>query len=101
MPSLMPLLALGATLFANHVSAGFRSTANNNIAIYWGQDSKNDGSQQNLAHYCANSEIDIIPMAFLYQFYGTGNQPVLNFANSENSCSTFSGTSLINCPQIG
>ena len=40
-------------------------------------------------------------MAFLYEFYGTGNEPVINFANSGNDCTTFSGTELLDCPDIG
>jgi chitinase len=101
MTTLLPLLAIGATLFTGPAYAGFSPSATNGIALYWGQDSKNDGSQQSLATYCANSDVSIIPMAFLDSFYGTGNQPVLNFANSQNACSTFSGTALINCPNIG
>lgn len=41
-------------------------------------------------------------MAFLYQITtGTGGEPVLNFANQQNNCSTFNGTGLIDCPNIG
>jgi len=41
-------------------------------------------------------------MAFLFQMTtGIGGQPVINFANSGNSCTLFSGTQLLNCPQIG
>jgi chitinase len=37
----------------------------------------------------------------LTTFFGTGNEPVIDFSNTGNSCSTFSGTSLLDCPQIG
>lgn len=95
------IVAFSLTLIAASVSAGLDLTGSANIAVYWGQDSTNDGSQQSLTTYCANSEIDIIPMAFLYEFYGTGDEPVINFANSGNDCSTFSGTELLDCPSIG
>ncbi|KAK5120403.1 hypothetical protein LTR85_006342 [Meristemomyces frigidus] len=71
-----------------------------------GQNSYGQGSgtlaQQTLATYCANTDIDIIPMAFLYQITtGEGGEPVLNFANQQNDCTTFDDTELIDCPQIG
>lgn len=41
-------------------------------------------------------------MAFLVQITtGTGGQPVYNFANSQNNCTLFEGTSLLNCPTVG
>ncbi|RUS26642.1 glycosyl hydrolases family 18-domain-containing protein [Jimgerdemannia flammicorona] len=44
----------------------------------------------------------MIPLAFAYVFFGTGNQPVLNFANICNYVdnATFPGTQLVNCPTI-
>ena len=49
-----------------------------------------------------DTDIDIIPMAFMTQVTsGPGNTPTLNFANQQNDCTTFTGTNLINCPQIG
>ncbi|KAI9837597.1 MAG: hypothetical protein M1819_007248 [Sarea resinae] len=87
------------------VYAGFSSSSSTNIAVYWGQNSYGASSgsleQQNLATYCSNSDIDVIPMAFLTVVNGTGGQPELNFANSGNNCTTFSGTALLDCPQIG
>lgn len=87
-----------------------------------GQNSYGQGTgelaQQRLTTYCASKQaiirqlhaaltdldanLDIIPMAFLYQITtGLGGQPVLNFANSQNNCTTFEGTGLVNCPDIG
>lgn len=41
-------------------------------------------------------------MAFLIQITtGTGGEPVINLANSENNCTLFEGTSLPNCPAVG
>ncbi|KXL42402.1 glycoside hydrolase family 18 protein [Acidomyces richmondensis BFW] len=98
------LAAVLATLGSTY--AGFSSSSASNIAVYWGQNSYGASSgslaQQSLAYYCANTDIDVIPMAFLYQITsGEGGQPVLNFANQQNNCSTFSGTETIDCPQIG
>ncbi|KAI6806052.1 NAD(P)-binding protein [Hortaea werneckii] len=58
-------------------------------------------AQQRLATYCADTDIDVIPMAFLYQITtGIDGQPVVNFANQQNNCITFPGTGLLNCPEI-
>ena len=64
---------------------------------YWGQDSA--GTQQRLepgnipyfsgsltsvwrlSFYCNDDTIDVIPMAFLFIFFGEGGQPVIDFAN--------------------
>lgn len=85
--------------------AGFSSSSKSNVAVYWGQNSYGQSSgsleQQNLATYCADSNIDIIPLAFATNIHGTGGEPEVNFANSGNDCSTFSGTALLDCPQIG
>lgn len=46
---------------------------------YWGQDGA--GSQQRLSFYCQDDTVDVIPLAFLYIFRGTGGEPVIDFAN--------------------
>ncbi|KAK3899041.1 endochitinase 33 [Staphylotrichum tortipilum] len=88
--SLMPLLP--------GVLAGFDSAASNNIAIYWGQNSINraDG-QKRLATYCANSPVNIIPLAFLTTIK---NPTSVNFANAGDNCTVFPGTQLLRCPEI-
>ena len=104
MPSLLNVASMAAAL-AGSAHAGFNSGSQTNIAVYWGQNSYGSSSgsteQQDLATYCANSDIDVIPMAFLIEFNGPGGVPVFNFANSGNACSTFDGTELLDCPQIG
>ncbi|KAK3680566.1 glycoside hydrolase superfamily [Podospora appendiculata] len=78
--------------------AGFSSTATNNVAIYWGQNSANQaGSQQRLATYCSNTKLNIIPLAFLYVIK---NPTLINFANAGDNCTVFSGSQLLSCPQI-
>ncbi|KAF2225408.1 glycoside hydrolase superfamily [Elsinoe ampelina] len=101
------MIALSSLLLASLplALAGFSSTANTNVAVYWGQNSYGQGtgnlSQQSLATYCRNSNVDIIPMAFLTQMTsGPGGEPVLNFANQQNGCGVFPGTQLIKCPNI-
>lgn len=49
----------------------------------------------------SDSDIDVIPLAFLDVINGPGGEPEINFANQGNDCSTFSGTALLDCPQIG
>ena len=71
----------------------FSSSANNNVAIYWGQNSV--GSQQPLASYCQSNAADIVILSFLYQFPNIQ----LNFANAcEGGSLTEAGT--LHCPQI-
>jgi len=56
--------------------------------VYWGQNSygaANGGDtanyQKTLSHYCQDDSIDVIPIAFLNVFFGTGGLPVINLAN--------------------
>lgn len=80
--------------------AGFSSSSSTNIAIYWGQNSYGQGTgslaQQRLSYYCANTEFNIIPLAFLT----TIANPSLNFANAGNNCTAISGSNLFSCPQL-
>lgn len=80
--------------------AGADVSASSNIAVYWGQNSYDQSSgpleQQRLSYYCANSELDIIPLAFLI----TISNPELNFANAGNNCTAISGSNLFYCPQL-
>lgn len=94
----------GLWLARGTTAAGFDGS--NNVALYWGQNSYNQGSgdlaQQRLSTYCANTDIDIIPMAFMVQITsGQGMDPVINFANQQNNCTVFSDTGLLDCPDIG
>ncbi|KAK4551592.1 Chitinase 2 [Recurvomyces mirabilis] len=78
----------------------------NNVAVYCGQNSYGQGTgdlaQKPLASYCADTNFDVILMAFLYQMTtGHGGEPVINLANQGNNCTLFNGTQLMNCPQIG
>jgi chitinase len=90
-------LATAAALLQG-VSAGFEASGINNIATYWGQNSAGvtgGGSQESLATYCQNSNIDIIPMSFLV----STNPPQINLANIGDSCEKFDDGNL-HCPQV-
>ncbi|KAK3400299.1 glycoside hydrolase superfamily [Sordaria brevicollis] len=77
--------------------AGFSPNSNGNIAIYWGQNSVNlAGAQQRLGAYCQDTNVNTIPVAFLMNL----SNPVLNFANAGDNCTTFPGTELYRCPQL-
>ncbi|ORY61019.1 putative class III chitinase [Pseudomassariella vexata] len=77
--------------------AGFNVASQSNIAVYWGQNSYGQASsQQRLSTYCSNGQVDIIPLAFLNGV----NNPITNFANAGDNCTVFTGTQLLNCPQI-
>ncbi|KAJ5899708.1 class III chitinase [Penicillium taxi] len=94
------LCILGSALIP-FVHAGFDPTSSSNIAVYWGQNSFNQAkgslAQQRLAYYCSNTDIDIIPLAFM-----NGITPAItNFANAGDNCTSFSDNSnLLDCPQI-
>ncbi|SMR63314.1 unnamed protein product [Zymoseptoria tritici ST99CH_3D1] len=95
--------AVAVGLLATHGSANAFGSRDK-VAVYWGQNSfgsSGQQAQQSLATYCANTDIDIIPISFLLQMSsGQGGVPVVNFANSGNGCGTFAGTQLLDCPQI-
>ncbi|KAF8168275.1 glycoside hydrolase superfamily [Crassisporium funariophilum] len=85
----------GCVLWAK-VTSAFSNDRNDNLAVYWGQDSA--GQQQRLGFYCNDETIDVIPLAFLYIFFGQGGQPVIDFANiCSTGSGTFPGTDLADC----
>ncbi|KAJ5640307.1 glycoside hydrolase superfamily [Penicillium longicatenatum] len=105
-----------AFLTLKGVHAALDVTSASNVAVYWGQNSYGDSSgdlaQQNLAYYCESMlgyrcirahhflAITVIQLAFLDVINGEGGAPQINFANSGDSCTTFDGTALLNCPEI-
>ncbi|CAK7207084.1 Chitinase 2 [Sporothrix eucalyptigena] len=103
MPPHKSTAATVATLlyFASAVAGSFTSSSSDNIAIYWGQNSYGaatgaSNAQQRLSYYCSNTKFDIIPLAFLDVI----SNPDVNFANAGNNCTTFSGSTLLDCPQL-
>ncbi|KAJ6780968.1 hypothetical protein PWT90_05393 [Aphanocladium album] len=81
--------------------AAFNPGSNKNIAVYWGQNSYNQGSgplaQQRLGTYCQNTDLSIIPLAFM-----NGITPAItNFANAGDNCTAFPDNgNVLSCPQI-
>ena len=67
------------------------------LAVYWGQDSS--GTQNQLSTYCDSPSVDIIPLAFLYTFFGPSSAPLLDLSNicSSSGNGVFPGTKLANC----
>ncbi|KAK2606276.1 Chitinase 2 [Conoideocrella luteorostrata] len=83
------------------VLAGFDPGSGKNVAVYWGQNSYNQGSgplaQQPLGTYCANTKVDIIPLAFMNGI----TPPIVNFANAGDKCTSFpDNKNVLSCPQI-
>ncbi|KAJ6116165.1 class III chitinase [Penicillium sp. IBT 18751x] len=97
-------VALLALFAFQGVYAALTDAGSSKIAVYWGQNSYGDASgdlaQHDLAYYCKNSNIDVILLAFLDVVNGKGGAPEINFANSGDSCTTFEGTALLDCPTI-
>ncbi|KND91481.1 Endochitinase 33 [Tolypocladium ophioglossoides CBS 100239] len=96
-------LASAASLLALLPSAlaGFNPGSSKNIAVYWGQNSFGKGSgpdiQQNLAYYCANTDVSIIPLAFMNGI----SPPITNFASAGDKCTPFpKNGNLLRCPDI-
>ncbi|KAH9847252.1 glycoside hydrolase [Lenzites betulinus] len=100
MRGMFSLACLILTLGVVERAVAFDITRNDNLAVYWGQDSS--GNQQRLSSYCQDSTIDVFPIAFLYIFRGTGGEPVIDFANTCNEWDqgTFPGTDLANCTSM-
>ncbi|KAF9883098.1 hypothetical protein FE257_004106 [Aspergillus nanangensis] len=86
------------------VQAKLDLSSQKNIAIYWGQNSyahlRGEFAQQDLAYYCQQEEISVIQIAFLTGFKGPGGGPTMDLSSAGSKCTTFSGTSLLSCPQI-
>ncbi|KAI0786086.1 glycoside hydrolase family 18 protein [Abortiporus biennis] len=107
-PALRILTLTSLLLLLQNVVA-FDNTRYDNVAVYWGQNSYGAthsdvvNFQKPLAFYCQDDAIDVFPVAFLNVFFGPGNVPSINLANTCNSVDngTFSGTNLPNCASVG
>ncbi|KAE8415655.1 glycoside hydrolase superfamily [Aspergillus pseudocaelatus] len=65
--------------------AALNLNSNNNIAAYWGK---------------YRRQARVYQISFLTRINGAGGVPEVNFANAGDNCTTFSGTQLLDCPQI-
>ncbi|KAF9014996.1 glycoside hydrolase superfamily [Cyathus striatus] len=81
-PACLIYLGLLSTVLCSILELGFAFSLDrsDNLAVYWGQDAANH--QQSLSFYCQDDTIDIIPIAFLYDFFGKGGMPVIDLSNS-------------------
>ncbi|KAF8707979.1 Glycoside hydrolase family 18 protein, partial [Rhizoctonia solani] len=100
------LVALVFALVASkHARGAYNNACNNNVVAYWGQnsfgavDSNQAGWQKPISYYCQDDSVDVLPIAFVNQFFGTGGLPALNLANTCNPTDqgVFPGTGLANC----
>ncbi|KAJ1311800.1 hypothetical protein OPQ81_010265 [Rhizoctonia solani] len=103
---LSTFVTLGFALVASErVRGAYNNACNNNVVAYWGQnsfgavDSNQAGWQKPISYYCQDDSIDVIPVSFVNQFFGTGGLPALNLANTCNPTDNgvFPGTGLANC----
>ncbi|KAG6819148.1 hypothetical protein H0H93_014881 [Arthromyces matolae] len=96
------LLAVLAAGFLQ--TQAFDNSRSDNLAIYWGQNSYgaatgSSSGQSSLATYCQDDTVDVIPMAFLSDFFSTGGLPTMDLSDtcSVSGNGKFSGTALPNC----
>ncbi|KAI0715837.1 glycoside hydrolase [Cerioporus squamosus] len=105
MPSMWLASALSLLTVGALRAAAFDVSRQDNVAIYWGQNSygatHSDQAnwQKTLSTYCQDDSIDTIPLAFLNVFFGAGGAPSIDLANICNAVddSVFPGTSLPDC----
>ncbi|KAI1762776.1 glycoside hydrolase family 18 protein [Hypoxylon sp. FL1150] len=94
-----PSVFAAGLLWVGSAIAGYQAGAADNIAIYWGQNSAGVSdtgkSQKTLSEYCANTAVDIIPIAFLSSF-----SPVeVSLSNMQQDSNI--GQEIISCQKAG
>ncbi|KAI1381075.1 glycoside hydrolase family 18 protein [Hypoxylon crocopeplum] len=86
-------------LWLSGALAGYQASATDNIAIYWGQNSAGaadaGNSQKSLSDYCSDTDVDIIPIAFLSKFNPIG----LDLTNMEDDKNI--GQEITSCQKAG
>ncbi|RFU72543.1 chitinase chi18-17, partial [Trichoderma arundinaceum] len=97
MPSLSFTSVLGLLSLLPAARAGWNQNSNQNVVVYWGQNSGSIG-QNRLSYYCQNApDIDVINVSFLVGITNLN----LNLANVGNNCTSFpQAPNLLNCPQV-
>lgn len=92
--------SLSVLLLASRALA-FSASGNDNVVVYWGQNSAGGSdTQEQLSYYCQDDATDILVLSFLNIFYSTGDLPAVNFGNACEG-TYFDGTNLLHCSQIG
>ncbi|KAL6872175.1 carbohydrate-binding module family 1 protein [Trichoderma novae-zelandiae] len=89
--------ALGLLSLLPTARAGWNQNSNDNIVVYWGQNSGSVG-QNRLSYYCQNApDVDVINISFMVGITNLN----LNLANVGNNCTAFpQAPNLLNCPQV-
>ncbi|ORY04643.1 glycoside hydrolase [Basidiobolus meristosporus CBS 931.73] len=106
-PRAKTLLALAGSFLVTRSAVAFDVGAIYDVNMgqnsYGGGGGDSSGWQKNLAYYCQDDTVDVIPVSFLNTFFGKGGFPELNLANTCNvkDNATFPGTNMVNCPSIG
>ena len=84
--------ALTATAaVSSSVVNAFSAEGNNNVALYWGQNSGRN--QESLGSYCESTDADMYIISFLTDFPQTS----LNIVGCDE---TFPGSTLLHCPAL-
>ncbi|KAH8668703.1 glycoside hydrolase superfamily [Xylariales sp. PMI_506] len=79
--------------------AGFSASSQDNVAVYWGQNSVGLASSQlRLSDYCSNTELNVIPIAFASGI--SNSNPSVNFASATDICDHIAESGLVQCPEI-
>ncbi|KAL4991671.1 glycoside hydrolase superfamily [Aspergillus falconensis] len=74
-------------------------SSNSTVVVYWGELDILYGMLTK--GYPTDPNIDVIVLAFLMTINGPGGAPEIDFSTASEKCSTFNGTNLKNCPEIG
>ncbi|EJC98222.1 glycoside hydrolase [Fomitiporia mediterranea MF3/22] len=92
-----------------HAAVGFDISRNDNLVLYWGQNSYGAthsdvaNFQKRLGFYCTSDSVtDTFPLAFLTAAFGEGGLPSIDLSNicNQNDNATFPGTQLPNCAAL-
>ena len=80
----------------------FSAQSSSNVAVYYGQSGAT--GEVSLSQLCSNSNADIVILAFLTQYFSTGNYPTLNFgaacAGNSPQMLAKGASGLLSCPQM-
>ncbi|KAF5092716.1 hypothetical protein D0Z03_002727 [Geotrichum reessii] len=84
-------LLTAISAFSSSVVSAFSAQGNNNVVLYWGQNSARN--QQSLGSYCESTDADMYVISFLTDFPQTS----LNIVGCDE---TFSGSTLLHCSAL-
>ena len=80
----------------------FNAKSANNVAVYYGQSGAT--GQVTLSQMCQDSNVDIVILAFVSDFFGAGGYPTLNLgaacSGASSAMSAKGATGLLSCPSV-